>query len=612
VRSSLILALVGSLLWLVGCGGGGSTPVGVANITVTLTPSTAQTVKAGATLNIVASVANDPNGAGVNWSITGVGTLTNETTSSVTYAAPSSVTSNQSVTVTAASVTNSAATASLQITVTPSSAVSVTFSPGGLESLTEGQTLSIKATVSNSTSQSVTWSLIGPGTLTPSDTANPVTYNAPTTVTAKSTATLTATSTATGNPKSSLSISVYAPDTTASGASAQNVTAVAVDGGGNTIETETGTLYPDAGFVSVTVCFPGTQNCNAIDHVLLDTGSYGLRVLSSAASAGGELTISLPQETVGGNGLSNCISFVDGTYLWGNVATADIQVGGEIARNIPIQVIEDPSAGFSAIPSTCSGGNSSGDDDNLDGLLANGILGIGPEPTDCTIDGSSPCATTAVPGTYYTCPGGTCSPVAAPVAQQLTNPVVKFTTDNNGTLYQLPSLASSGGVAATATGSLVFGIGTESNNALDAATVYTLNSSDNFTTDFTCSGCTAQSLQGSFIDSGSNGYFFPSDYIVCTDFTSFYCDSQTASATNIGANGAQGAVNFTIENTDTLFSNPDAAFSVLGGPNGSAYPCSGPTCSFDWGLSFFFGRNVFTSIDGQTVTGEAKTPWWAY
>ena len=40
--------------------------------------------------------------------------------------------------------------------------------------------------------------------------------------------------------------------------------------------------------VSVTVCVPGTSTCQTIDHLLLDTGSTGLRIFSQA------LTIPLP------------------------------------------------------------------------------------------------------------------------------------------------------------------------------------------------------------------------------------------------------------------------------------------------------------------------------
>ncbi len=40
-------------------------------------------------------------------------------------------------------------------------------------------------------------------------------------------------------------------------------------------------------YVTVTVCAPGsTSNCQTIDHVLLDTGSVGLRLLAAGAQPG--------------------------------------------------------------------------------------------------------------------------------------------------------------------------------------------------------------------------------------------------------------------------------------------------------------------------------------
>src|SRR5471030_982150 len=47
-------------------------------------------------------------------------------------------------------------------------------------------------------------------------------------------------------------------------------------------------------FTSVTVCVPGTTTCQTIDHIEVDTGSFGLRILSEA------LTLALPVETLAG------------------------------------------------------------------------------------------------------------------------------------------------------------------------------------------------------------------------------------------------------------------------------------------------------------------------
>ena len=52
--------------------------------------------------------------------------------------------------------------------------------------------------------------------------------------------------------------------------------------------------YVNGSFTSVTVCVPGTTSCQTIDGVLVDTGSSGLRILSSA------LTLPLPPQSSGG------------------------------------------------------------------------------------------------------------------------------------------------------------------------------------------------------------------------------------------------------------------------------------------------------------------------
>ena len=56
-------------------------------------------------------------------------------------------------------------------------------------------------------------------------------------------------------------------------------------------------------------------------------------------------------------------------------------------------------------------------------------------------------------------------------------------------------------------------------------------------------------------------------------------------------------MNFTIENADTLFGTNNTAFSTLGGTNPGA---------FDWGLPFFYGRNVYTAIENMSTPGRHR------
>jgi hypothetical protein len=371
--------------------------------------------------------------------------------------------------------------------------------------------------------------------------------------------------------------------------SGPNVASIEVNTGPPT----SGVAYANGAFVSVTVCAPGTSTCQTIPYILVDTGSYGLRIVSSL------LTVPLTQEMASdGSPMVECVQFLD-SYTWGPVQTADIEISSEKASSAAIQVLSDSDF---TVPSSCSSKAAGGSADMVSTLGANGILGVGQFPQDCGSNTTCP----ASANQYYSCASATaaCTPVAATSAQQVQNPVALFATDNNGVIIELPAVSSP---EATVSGSLVFGIGTESNNSLSGATVYTANPTNlNFTTTFNGASYT----NAGFLDSGSNGYFFPdSSLAACPSTTGsngFYCPSGTTnlSATNEGDNGTSGTVNFSVANADNMFSNDpnDAAYPDLGGP-ASGY--------FDWGLPFFYGRNVFTSIEGKTAPG-GTTPYWAY
>jgi len=184
-----------------------------------------------------------------------------------------------------------------------------------------------------------------------------------------------------------------------------------------------------------------------------------------------------------------------------------------------------------------------------------------------------------------------------------------FNADNNGALLQLPSIPATG--QSTVSGSLIFGIGTQSNNALGSAVIYALNSSGDLQTTYPVA---SGAIYPSFLDSSSNAINFldattlaPAGVTACLDNPTYYCPSATLqfTVTNTGTNGASGPVTFSIVNADALFAIGNVAFNDLGGVSGT----SPATDYFDFGLPFFFGRNVFVGVAGTTVPTGTSAPY---
>jgi hypothetical protein len=355
-----------------------------------------------------------------------------------------------------------------------------------------------------------------------------------------------------------------------------NVLAIRVDKGpaGNNVNR----LYTD-----VTICQSGsTSLCQTIDHVLVDTGSTGLRLLSGVVSPSLNLS---SVSAASGLPLLACARFLDNTFAWGPVVAADITLGGRTAAGLPVQMVADPA--FNGLARLCSAGATI---DSVASLGANGIIGLGLFKEDC---GAS-CASVTANGVYFTCTTAACTAATATratAAKQLKNPIPLFASDNNGFLIDLPAVASAGAVSLN--GSLIFGIGTQSNNQVTSSRVLTTSSTGYFQTLFA-----GQSLNTSFIDTGSNSHYFDSPEIpTCSGgvSASFYCPTSllTLSATQVGTNGAIHPVEFFVDNATTLFA--DSVNTVLPNLAGTI----GSSRTFVWGLPFFYGRRVFTVIEGQ-------------
>jgi hypothetical protein len=336
-------------------------------------------------------------------------------------------------------------------------------------------------------------------------------------------------------------------------------------------------------YTSVTICTPGTNTCQTIDHIIVDTASTGLRIMAQVLSP----AIVLTQQ--GTANLNECLPFADG-YTWGSVKLADVKLAGEpTLKGLAIQVIGDPAA--PSVPSACA--NTGTPENTVAAFGGNGILGVGTFQQDC----GSVCAATAA-NVYYTCSGtASCTAIAIPLNSQLQNPVGLLPGDNNGVVITLPPVAATG--SAPVSGSLILGIGTQANNAPGIATLHQLNpGKGTLTTLFN-----GQSYKSSFFDSASNAlYFSDSSLAQCTS-NSFYCPVSLTylTATIQGSNSTSSLINFTVVNAEMLFSNASyTASSGLAGPGGLV----GKSLTFDWGLPFYFGRTVFTSIEGANGAGS--------
>jgi hypothetical protein len=534
----------------------------------------------------------------VSWTAGGNGTIT--PAGGVFTAATVPFTTQ--VTITATSTQDTTKSGSTVITVATAgtvNSVSATCSPTTIQG---GQLTACTATVNGSGnfSPNVTWTAS-------SGTINPITgvYSN----TTPGTYSVTATSQQDPTKTSSVPVTVLN--------GVNNSLPIVVDGGPTGLTVP----YVNGAFATIDVCLPATSApvCQTIDHVLVDTGSVGVRLLAKAA--GGELDpaiVPLPQQTSNGAVIAQCNQFVDG-FTWGSVSLATVVMAGEIASSppnsnastagLPVQLIGDPT--IPTVPGSCSSTGMGIDEGNLQALGANGILGVGNFEQDCGAGCTSGSNTL-----YYACASGSCAATTVGLPQQITNPAWVLPNDNNGVLVQLPSVPSGG--TASVSGSLLFGIGTQSNNGLGSATVFDTDANAFFVTIFN-----GQTNSCSFIDSGSNAYFFPAagypGLITCgSPNSSFYCPANllALSAMNQSAantNGATGTVNFNVGNANTLFNNNNGqnlAFSELAGPNAPVPNCGS---SFDWGLPFFFGKNVFTAIEQQPVSGTTFVgPFWAY
>jgi hypothetical protein len=340
--------------------------------------------------------------------------------------------------------------------------------------------------------------------------------------------------------------------------------------------------YYNAACATVTICQPGTSNCDTVDNILVDTGSFGLRVFGSLLT---NTNNSLTTMQANGQPVSECVTYADTTANWGPVKYASVTLNSTTtATQIPIQVIDASSPGVS----NCSGASST-----PTAFGVNGILGVGPLRTD---QGYS---------SYYTCNGSTCSQATPP--SYVPNPITQFATDNNGLTLTFASVPSSGSVSADGYG--IFGVGTNNTNT-PASGTHIFQISQIGGINVTVSSNFNGTNYPSYLDTGSQAYFFTSQFWPnCSgSLSGLYCPSSEVSntATMTGfdglGNSTTATINFNIGNASDLLNNStNNAFSNIGARVVSGTPL------IDWGLPFYLGKTVYMVFAGSTATINGVT-----
>ena len=342
---------------------------------------------------------------------------------------------------------------------------------------------------------------------------------------------------------------------------------------------------PHSGFnrmvVSVTLCGPGTGHCATIDNVMVDTGSTGLRIESSAIPA----DLVLPAFTAtDGKPLAECLRFVH-DEAWGPLYRADMRIGGLTAKNLPIQVIADD---LRPRPAGCPV--------SIAKPTSNGTLGIGPHLLDC----QGACMQNASRPGVFVKNTGSWQPLlgSVPIESRLPNPVALFAQHGNGIVLDLPASPAAG--TSEIAGTLTFGVGTAANNRIPGAQILRIDANGRFTTRYG-----GVDYPESYIDSGTETYILADKGLPrCPGMTWAFCvsPSRKLETTMVGTDGRRVPVLVTIGDYR------GALERRVGAWDGFAEVAERASRAFVWGAPFFLGRRVALVFDGRATGETAGVP----
>ena len=375
----------------------------------------------------------------------------------------------------------------------------------------------------------------------------------------------------------------------------------AAGGGANQIN------RPNTAYVSVQICAPGsTTNCQIIDHIIVDTGSPGLRIAAGALQSSLQpSTGALPilAGAASGTAVTECITYVS-SYSYGPIVNADVYIAGEKVSNSSLQVYG--SANYAA-PTDCSS-QGGVETDTPAAVGGNGVFGVNFETNDAY-------------SLYFNCPPGNADACTLDSTYAgIPNVVSQFSTDNNGVTLSLPAVAATGSTTPVV-GTLYFGVGTQANN-MPSATTWSLPVDPNIAD---ASGSLnpgyltfAATLSGTwttaYLDSGTDvDYFTDAALALCTSsptnpYYGYFCPSTTQSVTfelaGTGTTSPAHALSYSVVSPTSLgYGATAVAVADVAGATGASSTLTNTTFAF--GLASFFGHTVYVLFSGKTAPGTA-------
>lgn len=363
--------------------------------------------------------------------------------------------------------------------------------------------------------------------------------------------------------------------------------------------------WPQVPYVSVKICSPGSlANCQVIDHVIVDSGSTGLRVAYSALSPKLRSGFKkLPLKSSFGKTLTECEAYIS-SYVYGPIAQADVHIAGESARNTQLQIFGHPRY---RVTRDCK--RQGGDEmDSTQSFGGNGLIGVSFYLRDDH-------------ALYYNCQPNTSFCKANTTFPGIPNTVSQFATNNNGAVLSFPPLSTPDS-STPIEGTLAFGISTQSNNTPGVNTLALLNDGGTTSDSGTFEAKIGSNWSNAYIDSGTDTVYFYDDQNsalkACPStsyYAGWYCPLATQHLTfnlaDAGTTKTQGYLHFTVANPRNTFTSSTIAYDNIGGVSS---PSSNLDNSMAFGLSVFFGNKMYFLFNDQkastfgTLSGRIKGP----